>query len=63
MILRAFILPAVLTGAFCGAFALGIDFLTDMLERQQVLIVSFISGFGGSIFASLVLRKGRGDEQ
>ena len=57
--LRAFLLPAILTGAFCAAFAVGIDWLTDMLARGQVIGISFVSGFLGSLFASLVLRRGR----
>ena len=61
MILRALLIPEALTGLFCAGFAAGIDFLTDMLERQQVLLVSFISGFCGSLFAALVLGKGRSD--
>ena len=55
--IKALLLPAILTGMFCGAFAMGIDFLTDMLARQQVLVISFISGFLGSIFASVVLKR------
>lgn len=57
--LRLILLPALLTGTFCGAFAMGVDFLTDMLERQQVLLISFTSGFLGSIFASFVLGRWR----
>ena len=53
------LISAVLTGVFCGAFALGVDYLTDMLDRTNILIVSFISGFLGSLFASFVMRKGR----
>ena len=49
-------ISALLTGAFCGAFALGVDYLTDMLDRTNILVVSFISGFLGSLFASFVLR-------
>lgn len=48
---------ALLTGTFCAAFALGVDVLTDMLDRTNILVVSFISGFLGSLFASLVLRR------
>ena len=53
------LISAVLTGVFCGAFALGVDYLTDMLDRTNILIVSFISGFLGSLFASFVMRRGR----
>ena len=58
---RVILLSAVLTGAFCAVFAVGIDWLTDMLARRQVIGLSFASGFLGSLFASLVLRRGRGD--
>ncbi len=51
-------ISALLTGLFCGAFAFGVDYLTDMLDRTNILIVSFISGFLGSLFASFVLRRG-----
>ena len=53
------IIPALLTGFFCAVFAVGIDYVTDMLERNQVIVLSFTSGFLGSIFAGLVLRKGK----
>lgn len=57
--IRSLFLPAVLTGAFCAVFAVGIDWLTNMLERGQILGLSFVSGFLGSLFASLVLRRRR----
>lgn len=53
--MRALIFPAILTGVFCAGFAVAIDTLTDMLARNQVIVVSFISGFLGSVFAKLVL--------
>ena len=56
---RSLLLPAVLTGVFCAAFAVGIDYITDMLARGQVMLLSFVSGFCGSIFARLVLRRGK----
>jgi hypothetical protein len=55
--LRAAIFPAVLTGIFCAIFALAVDTLTDMLAQGQVMLVSFFSGFLGSLFASVVLRR------
>ena len=57
--IRPILLTAVLTGVFCAAFAVGIDLLTDMLERRQVLGVSFVSGFLGSVFAQTVLGRWR----
>jgi hypothetical protein len=55
--LRAIILSAVLTGTFCAGFAVLIDLATDMLARQQLIIVSFSSGFLGSVFAQTVLNR------
>ena len=57
--LRMILLPAVLTGFFCACFAIGVEWLTDMLDNRQLAMVSFTSGFLGSLFASLVLGKGR----
>ena len=56
---RAIVLTAMLTGIFCAVFAVGIDWATDMLERQQVIVVSFVSGFLGSLFAQTVLGRWR----
>lgn len=53
------VISAVLTGAFCGAFALGVDVLTDMLDRTNLLMISFVSGFLGSLFASFVMGRNR----
>ena len=57
--IRPILLSAVLTGFFCACFAVGVDWLTDMLQRGQVIGVSFASGFLGSLFASLVMRRGK----
>ncbi len=56
---RTILISALTTGAFCAAFAVGVDLLTDMLQRNQVVVVSFISGFLGSLFASLVWRRSK----
>ncbi len=56
---RTILLTAGLTGVFCAVFAVGIDWITDMLERQQVIAVSFSSGFLGSLFAQTVLGRWR----
>lgn len=50
---------AILTGVFCGGFALLIDVATDMLDRGHVVLFSFVSGFLGSLFAQLVSRRSR----
>jgi hypothetical protein len=55
--IRPIILSAVLTGVFCSGFAVLIDLATDMLARQQLIIVSFSSGFLGSLFAQTVLTR------
>ncbi|MEO0916577.1 MAG: hypothetical protein AAFY31_06290 [Pseudomonadota bacterium] len=54
---RPILLSAVVTGIFCACFAVGIDWLTDMLQRGQVAGISFASGFLGSLFASFVLGR------
>jgi len=55
--LRTIIFSAALTGMFCAGFAVLIDLATDMLMRQQLVIVSFVSGFLGSVFAQTVLSR------
>ena len=57
--IRTVVMTAVLTGVFCAGFAVGVDWLTDMLQRQQVIMVSFFSGFMGSLFAQTVLGRWR----
>ena len=57
--IRTVLLTATLTGAFCGLFAVGIDWATDMLDRTHVIVISFISGFLGSLFAQTVLSRWR----
>lgn len=61
--IRPILLTALLTGFFCAIFAVGIDLVTDMVDRTTVIVVSFTSGFLGSIFAQTVLgrwKEGRG---
>ncbi len=58
---RPILISAVLTGVFCAGFAFGIDWLTDMLERANVIVLSFLSGFMGSLFASFVMGRRRDD--
>lgn len=60
--IRPLLFTACLTGLFCAGFAMFIDYATDMLERNQVLVVSFISGFLGSVFAQTVLARWRGSK-
>ncbi len=51
--LRPVLLTALLTGVFCAGFAVVIDWVTDMLERNPVAAISFVSGFLGSLFAQI----------
>ncbi len=59
--IRVVLMSAVLTGVFCAGFAVFIDWATDMLQRNQVIVVSFISGFLGSLFAQTVLGRWRNE--
>lgn len=56
---RAILATAVLTGTFCAGFAVFIDYLTDMLAFGEVVAISFLSGFMGSLFAQTVLGRWR----
>lgn len=60
--IRAIVSTAILTGVFCAAFAAFIDRATDMLEAGQVVAISFVSGFLGSIIAQTVLDRWREDK-
>lgn len=55
--MRGAIAAAGATGGFCAVFALGVDALTDALNWMQVMVISFLSGFLGSLFAHFVLGK------
>ena len=55
--IRPMILSAVLTGVFCAGFAVFIDWATDMLMQNQIIVISFTSGFLGSLFAQAVLNR------
>ena len=59
--IRPILITAAMTGAFCSGFAVVIDWATDMLATGQIVVVSFASGFLGSLFAQTVMRgMGRG---
>lgn len=60
--IRPILLTAILTGVFCACFTVFIDWATDMLERNQVIGISFVSGFLGSLFASTALRQWKNRE-
>lgn len=57
--LRPILFTAILTGVFCSGFAVFIDWATDMLATGQVVGISFLSGFLGSLFAQTVLGRWR----
>lgn len=57
--LRPLLMTAVLTGVFCMGFALFVEWLTETLALGQVVGISFVSGFLGSIFAQTVVRRWR----
>ncbi len=54
---------ALLTGIFCAVFAVVIDWATNMLEQNQIIAVSFVSGFLGSLFGQAVLAGWRGSKE
>ena len=56
---RAILAAALTTGAFCAVFAGVVDAVTDALSMAQVVIVGAVSGFCGSLFASLMLGRDR----
>ena len=55
--LRTILFIAVLTGVFCSGFAIAIDVFTDMLDRTNIIIAAFASGFLGSLFAQTGLAR------
>ncbi|NNE81016.1 MAG: hypothetical protein HKN18_12175 [Silicimonas sp.] len=57
--IRQIVLTAALTGVFCSGFAVFIDWATDMLMQNQIILISFASGFFGSLFAQTVLGRWR----
>jgi hypothetical protein len=57
--MRSVLTTAALTGAFCAVFAVGIDWVSEMLERPQIFGVSFVSGFLGSLFAQTIMGRWR----
>jgi len=57
--IRPVALTAVLTGAFCAAFALAVEVVTDVFGLWRLVLVSFLSGALGSLFAQTVVRTWR----
>ena len=56
---KSAILPAVLTGSFCAVFAVVITMLGSIVSVVPGLLIAFVSGFLGSLFATFVLKKGQ----
>ncbi len=54
---RAILLAAMLTGVFCSVFTVVVDQVIDALSSQVAIGLSFVSGFLGSLFAQMVLRR------
>ncbi|MDU8911026.1 hypothetical protein [Aestuariicoccus sp. MJ-SS9] len=52
--LKLALVPALLTGVFCAAFAVGVDFVVGMKGLTTVIVISFVSGFLGNCFAQIV---------
>lgn len=50
---------AVLTGLFCSVFAVFVNWVTVSFGLGQLVGISFVSGFLGSLFAQFVLRPRR----
>jgi len=53
----AVLITSVITGVFCAVFATVIDLITDALAMWMVIALAFVSGFGGSLFAQIVLKR------
>jgi hypothetical protein len=56
---RSIVLTALLTGAFCAVFAVLVEVVTDLFGVWQLMLVSFLSGSLGSLFAQTVLGRWR----
>lgn len=50
---------SVLTGVFCAVFAIGVDTVFSALPMIAGIALAFVSGFLGSLFAQLVLGRGK----
>lgn len=48
---------AALTGTFCAVFTVGVDLVTNVLSMATLIGLSFVSGFLGSLFAQVVLKR------
>lgn len=48
---------AALTGLFCMGFSVAVSLLTMTLSMSVLVLLSFVSGFLGSLFAQTILRR------
>ena len=48
-----------MTGLFCAGFAVVVDVITDALPMMTVVVLAFVSGFLGSVFAQTVMGRWR----
>ena len=55
----AILLTSTVTGVFCAIFATVVDVMTDALTMGMVVVLAFASGFCGSLFAQIVLKRDR----
>ncbi|MEJ6402173.1 hypothetical protein [Yoonia sp. 2307UL14-13] len=56
---KTILISASLTGCFCAIFALAVTALGTLVTFVPGMIIAFVSGFCGSLFAALVLRRSR----
>ena len=57
--MRVILMTSLMTGGFCAVFAGVVDAITDALTMWQVIGLGALSGTLVSLFAQLVLRRGR----
>ncbi|WP_168797945.1 hypothetical protein [Pacificoceanicola onchidii] len=56
---RAVLMTSVLTGVFCALFSVVVGALSMALSPPVLIGLSFVSGFCGSLFAQLVMKRGK----
>lgn len=50
------VISALLTGCFCAVFAVVVTTLGMLVSIVPGLLIAFVSGFLGSLFASFILK-------